>query len=197
MASTAGSSDIARRYATAFFALAREQEKIDEIADDLAALAGILAESDELSRVLGNPLLSRREQINVMTELCKKAKLSKLTSNFVGTIAQNRRLPILSQIIRALQGEIASHRGEVTAEVTTATKLNKTQAKAIEDALKKALGSGVQLDIKEDPEILGGLIVKVGSRMIDDSVQTKLQRLHRAMKSQSAAEEQEKMKEVA
>jgi len=199
VAAQAGQTEIAKRYANAFFLLADEAKVIDAVADDLSVLSAMLDESHDLRRVFSNPLLSRKKQKDVLGALAKKAELHDLTSRFLGVLAENRRLAILNHIINALRAEIAKRRGEVMAEVTVSSPLEEKQLEALTDALKLSLGASVSLDIKTDPDILGGLIVRVGSRMIDGSVHTRLERLQRRLKSgaQFQSNEQSNVKEVA
>lgn len=190
---------IARRYARAFFDLAQEQKKLDEIAGDLEVLAQALEQSAPLRRALSNPLLPRAVHRAVMKALCEKAGLSQLTQNFVGVLAENRRLSILADIIAAVQGQISEHRGEIVAEVVSAAPLSAKQEQELTEKLKKALGSQITLKTKIDKTIIGGLMVRMGSRLIDDSVSTKLARLHRALRGNTVTEgsNQTKIKEVA
>lgn len=177
-----GSTGLAGRYASALLELADEAGKLDKVADDLKSLSAMMGESDDLKRLIASPVLTRAEQTNAMTALCKKAKLDALTSQFVGTVAGNRRLFALGSMIKAYLDELSHRRGEATAEVVSATKLTDAQLKAISDALKKAVGTKVSVDAQVDESLLGGLIVKVGSRMIDSSLKTKLQQLRLSMK---------------
>jgi len=190
-------SDIAKRYATAFIDLAEESKKLDKVAKDLSSLAELLNGSDDLQQMIVGQNVSREDQRAAIVAVGKKAKFEKLTLNFLGTLAENRRLSILSLIISKVQAVIAEKSGELTADVISAKALTKTQVKNLGESLKKALGSTVVMNLKEDPELLGGLVIKVGSIMVDNSVKTKLERLHRAMKKQSAPSEEAQMKEVA
>jgi F-type H+-transporting ATPase subunit delta len=197
VAGKTGNQDIAKRYALAFFALAKEQGKIDLIAADLSALQGILAQSADFTKFTVNPSLRRQAQADVLAAIGDKAQFDLLSKNFLGTLALKRRLAILPHIISAVQAEIALHKGEITAEVTAAETLTAQQIDAIAAALKKSLGKTVQVQVKLDASLIGGLVVKVGSQLIDSSVKTKLARLHRALTSSTLSSDKSKMREVA
>lgn len=197
MAAGTVNQDVARRYALAFFALAREQNGIDQVSADLSGLARMLSDSSDLRKFIGNAVLSRTVQIKVLAELGEKAKFHALTRKFLGTLAMKRRLGALPEIIMAAQNEISRHKGETTAEVISAQVLDGAQTAAIAAALKKVLGMTVRIELKHDEAIMGGLIINVGSKMIDSSVRSKLERLHRALKSSNASNGKAKMREVA
>ncbi len=187
---------IARRYAKAFYELAEEQKKLNAISNDIETLK-TLPEGGEFGYFLSNPLFKREEQLGVMTKLAKTAKLDKLTANFLGTIVENGRLSLLKDIVDAVASEISSRKGEVKAVVTSARKLTPAQAKKIADNLKKATGSDIDVELKEDEKIMGGLIIKVGSLLIDQSVKTRLERLERALKSDSIASKKNELRDAA
>ena len=197
MAGKTGNQAIARRYATAFFELASEQSQIDVIAGDLTTIEALLASGGDMDRFIHNTTLRRADQVKALSALAAQFKLSKLSEKLLGVVAQNRRLPDLGAIVASAQELIAEHRGEVTAEVTAAQALDQSQIEAIASNLKKVLGKNVQVNLHVDAAIMGGLIVKVGSRLIDSSVKTKLERLHRALKSNNQSSDKAKMKEVA
>ena len=180
--SSTGSTGLAGRYASALYELADDAGKLDQVADDLKSLSAMMKESDDLNRLITSPVLTRAEQIGAMTAICKKAKLDDLSVQFVGTVAGNRRLLALNAMIKAYLDELSHRRGEATAEVVSAEKLTDGQLKAISDVLKKAVGTKVSVDAQVDKSLLGGLIVKVGSRMVDSSLKTKLQQLRLSMK---------------
>ena len=182
MAGKAAESGLAGRYAAALFELADEGKALDAVAEDLVALQQALDESEDLTRLVRSPVLDRDEQWKAMSALLDKMATNDLTRNFLGVVTANRRLFALSGIIRAYLEELASRRGEVTAEVVSAHPLTDFQIKELEDSLKKALGGKVAIAPRVDISILGGLIVKVGSRMIDSSLRTQLQKLKFAMK---------------
>ncbi len=175
-------SDLAGRYASALLDLADERKALDEVADDLKTLRTLIAESEDLRRLLDSPVFSRDEQRKAMTALMEKAEIGELTRRFVLVVADNHRLFALSAMVEAYLSELARRRGEITAEVTAARNLSDAQQTALLEALRSAVGSKVQLDLKIDPALIGGLVVKVGSRMIDSSLRSKLQRLQLAMK---------------
>jgi F-type H+-transporting ATPase subunit delta len=179
---TAQSTGLAGRYAVALFDLANADNALDGVADDLLTLSALLADSDDLRRLIKSPVVSRDEQERALIAIADKAGMNKLTRNFLGVIAQNRRMAALADVIRAYQGLLADHRGETTAEVISAKELTDTQMTALKDALKQAVGTDVAVDAKVDTDLLGGLIVKVGSQMVDSSLRTKLQQLRLAMK---------------
>lgn len=182
MAGKAAESGLAGRYAAALFESADEGKVLDAVAEDLVALQNALGESADLMRLVRSPVLDRDEQWKAMAALLEKMGAHDLTTKFLGVVTANRRLFALSGIIRAYLEELASRRGEVTADVVSAHPLSNSQVKALEDSLKKALGGKVAIAPRVDPSILGGLIVKVGSRMIDSSLRTQLQKLKFAMK---------------
>ena len=182
MAGKAAESGLAGRYAAALFELADEGKALDAVAEDLVVLQKALSGSEDMTRLVRSPVLDRDEQWKAMAALLEKMGANDLTKKFLGVVTANRRLFALSGIVRAYLEELASRRGEVTADVVSAHALSDSQVKALEDSLKKALGGKVAIAPRVDPSILGGLIVKVGSRMIDSSLRTQLQKLKFAMK---------------
>lgn len=181
-AQSAGQSDLAKRYATAFFDLALEQDQLDQLAAELNDLGGLMDQSADLARLVRSPIVSRGEQGAAMAAIITRAGMSKFVSNLVGLMAQNRRLFALKDTIAAFQTLLAEHRGEVSAEVTSANELKPAHLSAVREALKEIVGRDVALETTVDPSLIGGLIVKVGSRMIDNSLRTKLDNLELAMK---------------
>jgi F-type H+-transporting ATPase subunit delta len=175
-------SGIAGRYATAVFELAVSRGAIDAVADNLSRLQALIDESGDLRRLIRSPLFSREQQSRAMDAVLEKAKLSELVRNFVAVVARNRRLFALEGMIRTYRDLVARHRGEVTAEVISATPLSEAQRAAVEQALRRAVGSNVAVDAQVDPALIGGMVVRVGSRMVDSSLRSKLQRLQLAMK---------------
>lgn len=182
MAAKGGINEIAGRYAKALFDLADESKQLDTVAADLRTLGAILNDSEDMQRFVRSPVISRADQGKAMAAVLDKTDVGELTRRFVGYVAANRRLPALNAIIKAFLTKLADFRGEVSAEVSSAKALSAEQLAAVEEALKKAVGGDVAVTHKVDPSLIGGLIVKVGSRMIDTSVATKLQRLKLAMK---------------
>jgi F-type H+-transporting ATPase subunit delta len=175
-------ASLAGRYATALFQLARDERKLDAVGAGLDGLRDALRDSEDLRRLIASPLVSRDEALKAVRATAESMKLDPITSNFLGVLAQNRRLGQLPAVIRAFNLLAAAHRGETTAEVTSARPLNDDQIAAIKTNLKGRLGSDVNVELSVDPAILGGLVVKVGSQMIDGSIRTKLNNLASAMK---------------
>ncbi len=178
---TTGATGLAGRYATALFGLAEAEGLLDQVADDLNALAAMIRENDDLGRLVRSPVVSRIEQGRAMAGIMEKSSMCELTRRFVGVVANNHRLPALQDMILSYMGILSAHRGEATAEVISASKLTKKQLNDVTASLKKALGTKVSVSNEVDPGLLGGLMVKVGSRMVDSSLRTKLQRLQLAM----------------
>jgi len=179
---TAGSNGLADRYASALYDLAYERNALDQVAADLRSLKAMLTESADFRRFISSPIVSREDQQKGIDAIAQGAALSDLVRNFLGLIAQNRRLFALGGMADAYLARLASARGEVTATVHSAKYLSDAQVASLSAALKQAVGKDVAMNIFIDPTILGGLIVKIGSRMVDNSVRTKLQRLQLAMK---------------
>lgn len=181
-AQTSEQGGLATRYAAALFELADGRNQLDAVAADLAALAKMIADSTDLKRLINSPVLSRAEQGRAMAAVLQAAGFGELTQKFIGLVAQNRRLFAVPAVIKAYQKMLADKRGEMTAEVTAARPLTDAQQAAVTDAIKRVVGGKVAIDVKVDPSLLGGLIVRIGSRMIDSSLKTKLQKLQFAMK---------------
>jgi F-type H+-transporting ATPase subunit delta len=175
-------ASLAGRYATALFELARDENQLETVAQSLAVLKQTLAESEDFRQLTTSPLISREQATGAMAATAQSMKLDPITSNFVGVLAQNHRLAQLGNVIRAFNMLAADHRGETTAEVTSAHPLDDGQIGALKNNLKSRLGRDVAVDLTVDPAILGGLVVKVGSQMIDGSIRTKLNTLAHAMK---------------
>lgn len=173
---------LAARYATALFDLADEQKQLDAVAGDLVALRGMMAESGDLRRLIGSPVLSRGDQGRAMAALLGAAGSGDLVRRFIGLVAQNRRLFVLPAIIDAYLAQLARRRGEITAQVTSARPLDERQRQAVAEAVQRAVGGKVAVDARVDAGLIGGLVVKVGSRMVDSSLRSKLQRLQLTMK---------------
>lgn len=181
-ASTSLAAGAAGRYATALFELARDEGALEATEKDLDALKSALEESDDLASVLKNPIYSRAEQAAAMAAVGSKMGLSPLVQNVIALMASKRRLFAVPEFISVFKALMADHRGEVTADVTAARELSDTQANALVAHIKQAIGQEVKLNVTVDPSIIGGLIVKVGSRMIDSSIRSKLSSLQNAMK---------------
>lgn len=197
MSGNTGHRQIAARYALAYFTLAQEAGQIDQIAADLRLLKGALTDSADFMKFLHNATLKRVEEAEVIAVLGDKMGLSPLTKKFLGTLALNRRLEILPEIIAEAEDAVARHKGEVTAYVTSAQDLSEAQVSGIAAMLKKKLNKTVKVELGQDAAIMGGLIIQVGSQRIDSSVRSKLERLHRALKNPGSAGDKTKMKEVA
>ena len=170
------------RYATALFELANEAKSLDQVEADFDAFDRMLDESPDLLRLVRSPVYSADEQVRALGAVLEAAGAATLTANFLKLTARNRRLFAVRDMITGFRQLVAAARGEVPAEVVSAHELNPDQVKALKDELKAAESRDVKLTQRVDPAILGGLIVKVGSRMIDNSLRTKLQSLKVAMK---------------
>jgi F-type H+-transporting ATPase subunit delta len=178
------SDEAAERYASALFDLAAEggDASIDATAADASALKTMLAESEDLQRLVESPAFSAEDKQAALTAVADKARFGPLLRRFLGVLAGNRRAASLAGVLVAFERLVAAHRGVTVAEVTTARALTDKEAKALALALKSTVGRDVEMRVDVRPEILGGLIVKVGSRMFDSSLRTKLQGLKAAMK---------------
>jgi F-type H+-transporting ATPase subunit delta len=181
-AEATGLSGVAGRYAAALYQLADEGKELDAVAGDLRALRAMIEGSDDLRRLMRSPLISRAAQAKAMATILAKAGLGATARHFVAVAAENRRLFLMPRMIDAYLATLAARRGEVAAEVTSATALGPEQLAALKAQLAKATGKSINLNLKTDPTLLGGLVVKVGSRMVDSSLKGKLQRLQLAMK---------------
>jgi len=170
------------RYGLALFELASEQNKIAEVGKSLAGLAAMIRDSDDLQRLVSSPVFGTQEQSAAIESILAKAKVSGIAANFVKLVTEKRRLFAIGDMIVAYQALVARQKGEVVAQVTSAQKLTGAQITKIKTSLKAAVGQDVTLETTIDPEVLGGLIIKVGSKMIDDSLRTKLQSMKIAMK---------------
>ncbi|MGE4371591.1 MAG: F0F1 ATP synthase subunit delta [Xanthobacter sp.] len=175
-------SGMAGRYATALFELADEASAIDAVKADLDRFSALMAESADLERLVKSPVFTAEEQLQAVGAILDRAGISGLAGNFVKLVAQNRRLFALPGMIADFAALVAARRGEITAKVTVASSLNDEQFASLKDMLAQKTGKDVQLDVTVDPSILGGLIVKLGSRMVDASLKTKLNSIRYAMK---------------
>ena len=183
MASEAtGAAGIAERYAAALYDLGEQAKALDAVAQDLRDLQAMVDESPDFRRLIRSPLMNRDEQWSAMDALLRQAGMHELSRKFLGVVTENRRLFALPAMAKAYLRLLAARRGEITADVTTATKLSDAQMTSLTESLKKAVGAKVAVEHKVDPEILGGLVVRVGSRMFDSSLRTKLQKMQLAMK---------------
>jgi F-type H+-transporting ATPase subunit delta len=175
-------SGVAGRYANALFDLATDDKSVGPTGDALATFLTMVNDSDDLKRLMSSPVFKTEDQMAAIDALAAKAKISGLALNFLKLMGKNRRLGAVPGAIAGYQALVAKSRGEITAEVTSAEKLSAKQLTDLKAALKSAMGSDVVLAAKVDASLLGGLIVKVGSRMMDNSLKTKLQNLKVAMK---------------
>jgi F-type H+-transporting ATPase subunit delta len=178
-----GVSGLAERYAAALFELADERRALDAVADDLRATRAMLHDSADLSRLVRSPVMSRGDQGKAIALVAEKAELSQLTRDFLAVAARNRRLFAVPAMIEAYLAKLAERRGEVTAEVTAAQPLTEAQNTALTDQLRRAVGGQVAVDLRIDPSLIGGMVVKIGSRMVDGSLRSKLQRLRLALRA--------------
>jgi F-type H+-transporting ATPase subunit delta len=175
-------SGVAGRYATALFELARESNAIEAVKADLERFDALVAESPDLMRLVRSPVFSADEQMQALRAVLDRAAIGGLAANFVLLAAKNRRLFAVRDMVKAFRGLVADHKGEATAEVTAAERLKDDHIAALKGALKAVSGKDVDLNIKIDPAIIGGLVVKLGSRMVDSSLRTKLNAIRQAMK---------------
>ena len=173
---------MAGRYATALFELALEANAVEAVKADLDRFDALVAESADLNRLVRSPVFSAEEQVQALSVVLDRVGISGLAANFFKLVAANRRLFAVHDMIKAFRALIAQHKGEATAAVTVAEPLKDAHVDALRAALKSVTGKDVDLDIKIDPAILGGLVVKLGSRMVDSSLRTKLNGIKHAMK---------------
>jgi F-type H+-transporting ATPase subunit delta len=175
-------SGVAERYAGSLFELAVESGAVAAVERDLAAFEAMLADSDDLARLIASPVFSSDEQSRAMSAIVGRAGFGALTANFLRVVAQNRRLFAVPGMIRAFRAIAAEHRGEVSAEVTSAHALTPAQTTELKAALKAVAGKDVTISVTVDPALLGGMVVRLGSRQIDTSLRTKLNSLKLALK---------------
>jgi F-type H+-transporting ATPase subunit delta len=174
---------MAGRYAGALFELALENKNVDAVRSDLDRFDALLDESPDLLRLVRSPVFGADEQLKALSAILDKAAIGGIAANFLRVVTTNRRLFAVRDMIRAFRGLVARHRGEVNAQITVAEPLNDNNLNALKDALKNVTGGkDIDLNVKVDPAIIGGLIVKVGSRMVDSSLRTKLNAIKFAMK---------------
>jgi F-type H+-transporting ATPase subunit delta len=175
-------SGMAGRYATALFELALDNNAVDAVRADLDRFDGLVAESEDLRRLVRSPVFSADAQGKALGAVLDRAGIGGLTAQFLKVITANRRLFAVREMTRAYRALVARHHGEVSAQITVAEPLSDAHRAAITDALKSVTGKDVGLDVKVDPAIIGGLVVKLGSRMVDSSLRTKLNSIKHAMK---------------
>jgi F-type H+-transporting ATPase subunit delta len=175
-------SGVSGRYATALFELARDEKSIDAVKADLDRFAAMLADSADLARLVRSPVFGADEQSKALVAVLDKAGITGISANFLKLLTANRRLFAVSDVIRAFRALVAKFKGEATADVTVAEPLSEKNLDALKTALKSVSGKDVALNVKVDPSIIGGLVVKLGSRMVDSSLRTKLNSIKHAMK---------------
>lgn len=175
-------SGVSGRYASALFELAQEMKATDAVGDALDRFGALIDGSDDLQRLIKSPVFSADEQVKAVSGIMKSAKIDGLAANFIGLVAQKRRLFALPGMITGYRQLLADARGIVRAEVTVAEQPSAGQLKDIAAALKETAGKQVEIDLKIDPSLIGGLIVKMGSKMVDASLKTKLNSIRLAMK---------------
>ena len=173
---------LAGRYASALYELTDEAKALDAVAEDLRTLRRLIDESKDLDKLVRSPLIDRSEKAAAMREVLTQAGCHDLVQRFVVVAARNGRLFVLPQMIDAFLAELARRRGQVTADVISARELSEPQQAAVAEALNQRFGGKISVRVKVDPSLIGGMIVRVGSRMIDFSLKSKLQRLQLAMK---------------
>ena len=175
-------SGVSGRYATALFELARDENSIDAVKADLDRFAAMLDESADLKRLVRSPVFAAEAQLKALSAVLEKAEITGVSANFLKVLTANRRLFAVSEVIRAFNALVAKFKGEATADVTVAETLSDKNLEALKAALKSVTGKDVTLDVKVDPSIIGGLVLKLGSRMVDSSLRTKLNSIKNAMK---------------
>lgn len=177
---------VAGRYAAALFDLANESSKLPEVEADLQKFRRLLDESPDLVRLVRSPVVRAEDQAKALAAIVDRAGLGALSGNFLKLLAKNRRLFVISDVISAFRALAAKSRGEATAEVTSAVALTDAQIAELKKTLKASVGKDVTLNARVDPSLLGGLVVKIGSRMVDSSIRTKLQSLKVALNQSGA-----------
>jgi F-type H+-transporting ATPase subunit delta len=175
-------ASMAGRYAAALFELAKDQKQLEQVERDLASLQAMLDSSADLRRLVLSPVITAENQAKALGAVLRKAGISGLTANFVKLIARNRRLFAAADMMKAFRALVARERGEVSADVASAHALTPEQMQLLSDTLRTSIGKNVRIDTRVDPNLLGGLVVKIGSRMIDSSLRTKLNNLKVVMK---------------
>jgi F-type H+-transporting ATPase subunit delta len=175
-------SGVSGRYATALFDLARDEKSVDAVKADLDRFDAMLADSADLKRLVRSPVFSSDAQSRALAAILDKAGISGIAANFLRVLTKNRRLFAVADVIRAFRALVAKFKREATADVTVAEALSEKNLDALKTALKTVSGKHVALNVKIDPSIIGGLVVKLGSRMVDSSLRTKLNSIKHAMK---------------
>lgn len=171
-----------KRYASALLELATEAKSLNSVEKDVKKLAKMFKDSADLNALATNPVYANEDKVSAFSAVAKKAKIGKLTSQFVGTVAQNRRAAELPSILASFQAQLAEQRGTQVAYVTSAAKLTAADLSALKAKLKKSAGKTVTVETTIDPDLLGGFVVQIGSRLYDNSLKTKLEDLRLALK---------------
>lgn len=175
-----------RRYAASLIDMAESESKaLKAVEADISDIVSMIEKSDDLRAMLKSPVIGKADQKAAMEAICKKAKFNKLTVNFINVLIENGRLDDLENVANAFRFELSKRRGEVNAHVQTAAALSTKQTKALQDAISKTVGADVMLETSVDPDVLGGMILTLGSQRIDDSVASKLERLRQNMSKSS------------
>ena len=175
-------SGVSGRYATALFELARDEKSIDAVKADLDRFEAMLADSADLKRLVRSPVFSAGEQTKALTAILDKAEIAGTSAKYLKVLTANRRLFAVAAVVRDFRALVARFKGEATADVTVAEALSDKNLDALKTALKAVTGKDVALNVKIDPSIIGGLVLKLGSRMVDSSLRTKLNSIKHAMK---------------
>ena len=175
-------SGVSGRYATALFELARDEKSVDAVKADLDRFDALLGDSADLKRLVRSPVFSADTQLKALIAVLDKAGITGTAANFLKVLTRNRRLFAITDVIRAFRALVAKFKGEASADVTVAERLSDRNLDALKTALKSVTGKDVALNVKVDPSIIGGLVVKLGSRMVDSSLRTKLNSIKHAMK---------------
>ena len=175
-------SGVSGRYATALFELARDEKSIDAVKADLDKFDALLNESADLKRLVRSPVFAADTQSKALSAVLDKAGITGISANFLKVLTANRRLFAVADVVRAFNALVAKYKGEASADVTVAEPLSEKNLDALKAALKAVSGKDVTLNVKVDPSIIGGLVVKLGSRMVDSSLRTKLNSIKHAMK---------------
>jgi len=175
-------SGVSGRYATALFELARDEKCLDAVKADLDRFEAMLVESEDLKRLVRSPVFSADVQAKALSAVLDKAAMTGISANFLKVLTANRRLFAIADVIRAFRALVAKFKGEASAEVTVAEPLSEKNLETLKAALKSVTGKDVTLNVQVDPSIIGGLVLKLGSRMVDSSLRTKLNSIKHAMK---------------
>lgn len=175
-------SGVAGRYATALFEIARDAKTLDALEADLNAISAALDDSSDLRDMISSPIYTREQQASAIDAVARKMGLGQQTTNTLGLMAQNRRLFVVPAMVAQIAALIADDRGEVSAEVVSAVPLTDAQTQALSETIAKGAGKDIKMNVKVDESLIGGLVVRVGSRMIDTSIRSKLANLQNIMK---------------